>query len=61
MRGLIEPGTHDLFQKKLRDRALRKEPNFRWCAHVSIEGLMVYVLERGRKKGREEEWGGRRE
>ena len=36
MRGLVDAETHDLFQKKLRDRALRREENFRWCAHVSI-------------------------
>ncbi|CAB4043182.1 E3 ubiquitin- ligase RNF31-like, partial [Paramuricea clavata] len=35
MRGLVDPETHDLFEKKLRDRALRKEANFRWCAHCS--------------------------
>ena len=35
MRGLVDSETHDLFQEKLRDRTLRKEPNFRWCAHVS--------------------------
>lgn len=36
IRELVDTETHDLFQKKLRDRALRKEENFRWCAHVSI-------------------------
>ena len=36
MRGLVDAETHDLYKKKLRDRALSKEENFRWCAHVSI-------------------------
>lgn len=40
MRTLVDPETHDLFQKKLRDRALRKEENFRWCAHVSISRIV---------------------
>ncbi|XP_028391696.1 LOW QUALITY PROTEIN: uncharacterized protein LOC114516423 [Dendronephthya gigantea] len=35
IRQLVDPETHDIFQKKLRDRALRKEENFRWCAHCS--------------------------
>lgn len=35
IRGLVDQGTHDLFQQKLRDRTLMKEPNFRWCSHCS--------------------------
>nr|XP_046264163.1 E3 ubiquitin-protein ligase RNF31 isoform X2 [Scatophagus argus] len=27
---------HELFQRKLRDRALQEMPNFRWCAHCSF-------------------------
>ena len=40
IRTLVDPETHDLFQKKLRDRALRKEENFRWCSHVSIRRVI---------------------
>ncbi|XP_072007703.1 E3 ubiquitin-protein ligase RNF31-like [Engystomops pustulosus] len=29
----LDQGTHELFQCKLRDRALMKMPNFRWCSH----------------------------
>ena len=32
----MDKETHDLFQRKLRDRTLMKEPNFRWCSHVSF-------------------------
>lgn len=35
IRGLVDQETHDLFQRKLRDRTLMKEPNFRWCSHCS--------------------------
>ena len=35
IRALVDSETHDLFQKKLRDRVLSKEANFRWCAHCS--------------------------
>ncbi|XP_030630408.1 uncharacterized protein LOC115812065 [Chanos chanos] len=32
----LEPQTHELFQRKLRDQALQEMPNFRWCAHCSF-------------------------
>ncbi|XP_074616900.1 E3 ubiquitin-protein ligase RNF31-like isoform X2 [Acropora palmata] len=35
IRGLVDQETHDLFQRKLRDRTLMKEPSFRWCSHCS--------------------------
>lgn len=35
---------HDVFQKKLRDRALRREQNFRWCAHVSYTAPHVWMI-----------------
>ena len=36
IRGLVDKETHDVFQRKLRDRALMKEPNFRWCSHCPL-------------------------
>ncbi|CAL8313607.1 uncharacterized protein si:dkey-181m9.8 isoform X1 [Gadus morhua] len=36
IRHYLEPQSHELFQKKLRDRALQDMPNFRWCAHCSF-------------------------
>ncbi|KAL0966901.1 hypothetical protein UPYG_G00302010 [Umbra pygmaea] len=39
IRHYLDPQTHELFQRKLRDRALQEMPNFRWCAHCSF-GLL---------------------
>ncbi|XP_072900047.1 uncharacterized protein [Hemitrygon akajei] len=39
IRHYLDEKTHELFQKKLRDRTLMEMPNFRWCAHCSF-GLL---------------------
>ncbi|KAL7851635.1 hypothetical protein AOLI_G00219910 [Acnodon oligacanthus] len=39
IRHYLDPQTHELFQRKLRDQALQEMPNFRWCAHCSF-GLL---------------------
>merc|ERR1719209_1856423 len=31
LKPIIDQDTHDLFQRKLRDRTLMKDPNFKWC------------------------------
>ena len=31
LKSLVDQPTHDLFQRKLRDRTLMKDPNFKWC------------------------------
>jgi len=31
LKDLLEKEVHDLFQRKLRDRTLMKDPNFKWC------------------------------
>uniref|UniRef100_A0A667YDH6 Si:dkey-181m9.8 n=1 Tax=Myripristis murdjan TaxID=586833 RepID=A0A667YDH6_9TELE len=36
IRHYLQPELHELFQRKLRDRALQEMPNFRWCAHCSF-------------------------
>ena len=36
LKPLIEQDVHDLFQRKLRDRTLMKDPNFKWCYKVCI-------------------------
>ncbi|XP_034743200.1 uncharacterized protein si:dkey-181m9.8 [Etheostoma cragini] len=36
IRHFLSPELHELFQRKLRDRALQEMPNFRWCAHVKL-------------------------
>ncbi|XP_013778597.1 uncharacterized protein LOC106463128 isoform X1 [Limulus polyphemus] len=35
LKNLVEPETHELFQKKLRDKVLMKDPNFHWCSQCS--------------------------
>lgn len=35
LKGLIEPAVHELFQRKLRDRTLMQDPNFKWCVQCS--------------------------
>ncbi|XP_031419004.1 uncharacterized protein si:dkey-181m9.8 isoform X2 [Clupea harengus] len=39
IRHYLDPETYELFQRKLRDRALQEMPNFRWCAHCCF-GLL---------------------
>ncbi|XP_059200609.1 E3 ubiquitin-protein ligase RNF31 isoform X2 [Centropristis striata] len=36
IRHFLHPEIHELFQRKLRDRALQDMPSFRWCAHCSF-------------------------
>ncbi|XP_014681542.1 PREDICTED: E3 ubiquitin-protein ligase RNF31-like [Priapulus caudatus] len=35
LKKIVEKDTHELFQSKLRDYSLEREPRFRWCAHCS--------------------------
>ncbi|KAM4687786.1 E3 ubiquitin-protein ligase RNF31-like [Discoglossus pictus] len=39
IRHYLDQSTHELFQRKLRDRTLMQMPNFRWCSHCSF-GLL---------------------
>ncbi|XP_076023798.1 E3 ubiquitin-protein ligase RNF31 isoform X2 [Genypterus blacodes] len=39
IRHFLSPQIHELFQRKLRDRALQEMKNFCWCAHCSF-GLL---------------------
>ncbi|GBL61882.1 E3 ubiquitin-protein ligase RNF31, partial [Araneus ventricosus] len=32
LKKLVDPEIHELFQRKLRDRVLMRDPNFRWCS-----------------------------
>uniref|UniRef100_A0A087XZQ6 Si:dkey-181m9.8 n=1 Tax=Poecilia formosa TaxID=48698 RepID=A0A087XZQ6_POEFO len=36
IRHFLPPDIHELFQRKLRDRALQEMPRFCWCAHCSF-------------------------
>ena len=31
---IVDQDVHDLFQRKIRDRTLMKDPNFKWCYKV---------------------------
>uniref|UniRef100_A0A182MZB1 Uncharacterized protein n=1 Tax=Anopheles dirus TaxID=7168 RepID=A0A182MZB1_9DIPT len=35
LKNIVEEGVHDLFQRKIRDRTLTQDPNFKWCVHCS--------------------------
>lgn len=34
LKGILESTVHELFQRKLRDRTLMQDPNFKWCVQV---------------------------
>ena len=40
----ISSEDYQLFQKKATEFSLLKDPNFRWCAHVSIHACAVHSL-----------------
>ncbi|XP_069698159.1 uncharacterized protein LUBEL isoform X1 [Periplaneta americana] len=35
LKSFLDPGVHELFQRKLRDRTLMQDPNFKWCVKCS--------------------------
>ncbi|XP_044011623.1 E3 ubiquitin-protein ligase lubel-like isoform X1 [Aphidius gifuensis] len=35
LKSFLDPPIHELFQRKLRDRTLMQDPNFKWCAQCS--------------------------
>ncbi|KAK2585494.1 hypothetical protein KPH14_010147 [Odynerus spinipes] len=35
LKSLLDPPIHELFQRKLRDRTLMQDPNFKWCIQCS--------------------------
>ncbi|XP_050670397.1 E3 ubiquitin-protein ligase lubel-like [Leptidea sinapis] len=41
LKTLLEVDVHELFQRKLRDRTLARDPNFRWCIECS-SGFIVH-------------------
>ena len=34
LKNILDFNIHELFQRKLRDRTLMKDPNFKWCVQV---------------------------
>lgn len=41
---MVGPDIREIYETKLRDWHLQKDPNFRWCAHVSIY-TGTYILQ----------------
>lgn len=39
LKNILQPDVHDLFQRKIRDRALLRDPHFKWCVQVRRERL----------------------
>ncbi|XP_058121547.1 E3 ubiquitin-protein ligase lubel [Anopheles ziemanni] len=35
LKSIVDEEVHDLFQRKIRDRTLTQDPNFKWCVHCS--------------------------
>lgn len=35
LKGILDGTVHELFQRKLRDRTLMQDPNFKWCVQCS--------------------------
>lgn len=35
----VDKEVYDLFETKVRDWHLQKDPHFRWCAHVSVSSF----------------------
>lgn len=36
LKNILDTSVHELFQRKLRDRTLMQDPNFKWCIQVRI-------------------------
>lgn len=43
LKSILEPNVHELFQRKLRDRTLMQDPNFKWCIEVSISFMSNFI------------------
>lgn len=39
LKSILDTEVHELFQRKLRDRTLMQDPNFKWCVKVSTAHL----------------------
>ena len=42
IRHLVSEDVYELFQRKLRDRALMRDPNFQWCTQVYKTNTRIY-------------------
>lgn len=43
LKSLLDPPIHELFQRKLRDRTLMQDPNFKWC--VQVRSTVIFFPE----------------
>ncbi|GFT36210.1 RING finger protein 31, partial [Nephila pilipes] len=46
LKKLVDFEIHELFQRKLRDRVLMRDPNFRWCSQCSSGFIAMENLKR---------------
>lgn len=44
LKNILDETVHELFQRKLRDRTLLQDPNFKWCVKVGAFNHRVYIL-----------------
>lgn len=40
LKNILDETVHELFQRKLRDRTLMQDPNFKWCIQVGSYSLI---------------------
>lgn len=45
LKNILDVDVHDLFQRKIRDRTLLRDPNFKWCVQVTTEKKMREWME----------------
>jgi E3 ubiquitin-protein ligase RNF31 len=44
LKNILDEEVHELFQRKLRDRTLMQDPNFKWCVEVSRHQFFLNIL-----------------
>lgn len=44
LKALLDPPIHELFQRKLRDRTLMQDPNFKWCIQVTRDFIAIVSI-----------------
>lgn len=42
LKSLLDSPIHELFQRKLRDRTLMQDPNFKWCIQVILDVILYF-------------------
>lgn len=44
LKNILDDNVHELFQRKLRDRTLMQDPNFKWCIQVNKNKIYFVLL-----------------